>query len=98
MQYFISGITLLILMGTLGGCGGSSGGGSSDNNSAEPASNALVNITNISANGAADNLNDSTQLLNDINAIFGHANAEPIAIGDNETLSTVINRVQNTSN
>lgn len=79
-------------MGTLGACGG--GGG----NSSEPANNALANIANVNANGIADDLNDSTQLSNDISALFGNANAEPIAIGDNETLSTVIDRVQNTSN
>lgn len=92
MKYFISSITLLILMGTLGGCGG---GGSS---SSETANNALANIANVNANGIADDLNDSTQLSNDISALFGNANSEPIAIGDNETLSNVIDRVQNTSN
>jgi hypothetical protein len=93
MKYFISSITLLTLMGILSGCGG--GGGGSDTTTPN---NTLSNISNIDANGIADDLNDSIQLSNDIGALFGTANAEPIAIGDNETLSNVINRVQNTSN
>ena len=92
MKYFISSITLLTLMGILSGCGG---GGGSDNTTPN---NTLTNIANINANGSPDDLNDSTQLRNDISALFGNANAEPVAIGDNETLSTVIDRVQNASN
>jgi len=96
MKYFISSITLLILMGTLGGCGG--GGSSGSDTTSNNTTNTLVNIANINANGIADDLNDNTQLSHDISALFGNANAEPIAMGDDETLSKVIDRVQNASN
>ena len=100
MKYYISSITLLMLIGTLGGCGGGSSGSNSDTAVTDTSSNnnTLVNIANIDANRAADNLNNADQLKNDIDTLFGTANAEPIAIGDNENLSSVINRVQNTAN
>jgi len=94
MKYFISSMTLLTLVGILGGCGGGGGG----NSGTTIPNNTLANIANVDANGSADDLNDSAQLSTDIGTLFGNANAEPIAIGDNETLSNVINRVQNANN
>ncbi len=109
MKYLISIFSFALLGITLSGCGGG-GGGNNDNNTSntdtdvvvtdtdvvvtEP-SNTLVDIANQSANSAATEPDNGSQLSNDINTLFGNANAEPIDITDDENLSAVINRVQN---
>ena len=109
MKYLISIFSFALLGITLSGCGGGGGdsGSNNDNDTTnntgtdvvvtepEQTRNSLVDIANQSVNSAAIEPDNGSQLSNDINALFGSANAEPIDIADDENLSAVINRVQN---
>ena len=108
MKYLISIFSFALLGIILSGCGGGGGdsGSNNDNDTTntgtdvvvtepEQTRNSLVDIANQSANSAEIEPDNGSQLSNDINALFGSANAEPIDITDDENLSAVINRVQN---
>lgn len=69
---------------TLTAC--NSGGGSSSS------ANQLDTLAAKSANADPDPIYDPQGLRSDINKLFGDANAEPVAVNDNDTLQTVINR------
>ncbi len=64
------------------------GGGTVDNG------NQLTGLAANTANAEADELLMPNALQQDVNSLFGAANAEPVAVNANDTLSTVINRTQ----
>lgn len=92
---------------TLHGCGGGGSnnndhsGGDGNNDGGEDttvtppitSNNQLRTLANIEAYNDAQALEDIGQLNNDITALFGNNQNEPIDIADNEDLSTVIHRL-----
>jgi len=92
----------------LQGCGGggssnnaNSGGGDGNNNGDDntivtppvTSNNQLHTLANMEIYHDAQALEDVSQLKNDITALFGNNNDEPVDIADNENLRTVINRL-----
>ena len=97
MKYFLFVMTFVFISLGLTACGG----GDDDNNNTDnntptttPTSNTLSAIANNSATNEAIVISDVAPLTSNITALFGTANAEPVAIADNTTLNNVINSVQ----
>jgi len=55
--------------------------------------NSLSSLVAVTASGEATVINDRTQLVTDIETLFGGATAEPIDINDAETLADVVTRL-----
>jgi len=80
----ILAITLLMTA-----CGG---GGSSNNNNAPAPGITLGSIAAQAANSDAVAITDNQTLVNDITAIFGDANSEPVEVEAGDTVQDVITR------
>jgi hypothetical protein len=101
MKYFIAMTAASLLLLGLTGCGGSSSGDDNNavanNDNTTAVTNRLVNIANTQNNAAPVEIQDDAQLTSDIAILFGDVNAVPITIADEDTLSTVLTRVQGTN-
>jgi len=67
------------------------GGGSSNNNAPAPGIT-LGSIAAQAANSDAVAITDNQTLVNDITAIFGNANGEPVEVEAGDTVQDVITR------
>lgn len=89
MQRLLIGTAAIAGLVLAAGCGGD-GDGSRDGNLMQPLGNSFAAIVNQDPNDEPIPINDPAALRQDLNAIFGGPNDDPLVIGD-RSLSDIAN-------
>lgn len=87
-----------LLLALLTACGGDSDNTSSNNNGDNGGGDTAQRLQDIAANDASDApgaINAPADLQQDITALFGDANSDPVAVETGDTLQDVMNRANN---